>query len=334
MSSPSGIAVVIPTLNEAAGIAAVIGQLLDGVPADRDVRLYVADGGSWDATAAIVTGMARNDARICWVDNPQRLQSAAVNLVANQVRDWAEILIRCDAHAGYPPGFVMNVASAIARSGADSVVVPMDSVGTSCIGRAIAWVSDTPAGSGGSAHRGGMRSGFVDHGHHAGWRLASFLAVGGYDQTYSHNEDAELDCRLNRSGFRVWLEADIRLTYWVRPTFRALARQYRNYGKGRSRTVRRHPGTIRARQLAVPSFVAANLLALLLAPWNGWTLLLPLGYLLALAAVSVQVAWRRRSRCGLLAGPAALVMHVAWAAGFVQGLVTVREPRWQASHAT
>jgi len=333
MSRLSGIAVVVPTLNEQDGIAAVIGQLLHAVPRERAVRLYVADGGSTDATRTIVAGLARNDDRIRWIDNPARLQSAAVNLVARTVQDWADILVRCDAHAAYPSDFVLRVAQAIVDSDADSVVVPMDSVGRTCAGRGIAWVSDTPAGSGGSAHRGGARSGFVDHGHHAGWRLGSFLAVGGYDESYSHNEDAELDCRLNRSGFKVWLDAGIRLTYWVRPTLGALARQYRNYGRGRSRTVRRHPGTIRARQLAVPGFVAMNMLAILLALVSPWALLVPFAYLGALAAISVQVALRRKSACGLFAGPAALVMHVAWAIGFAEGLVFVRERPWQAAVA-
>lgn len=329
MSASPSIAVVVPTLDEAAGIASVIRQLLEGLPADRDVRLYVADGGSRDGTGAIVAGLAAEDSRIRWIVNPGRLQSAAVNLVAQVERGKAEILVRCDAHADYPAGFILQVADSIIRNDADSVVVPMDSAGKSCAGRATAWVSDTPAGSGGSAHRGGARSGFVDHGHHAGWRLSSFLAVGGYDETYSHNEDAELDCRLNGSGFRVWLDANIRLIYWVRPSLSALARQYRNYGKGRSRTVRRHPGTLRLRQLAVPSFVGGNILALLLAYWLPVTLLLPLAYGLALGAISIQVAVKHRSVCGLLAGPAALVMHVAWAFGFALGMVTVREPKWR-----
>ena len=37
------------------------------------------------------------------------------------------------------------------------------------------------------------KSGYVDHGHHAAFRAASFKAIGGYDETFSHNEDAEFD---------------------------------------------------------------------------------------------------------------------------------------------
>jgi succinoglycan biosynthesis protein ExoA len=328
MRQAGAIAIAVPTLNEAAGIADVVSTLLAGVPADRDVRLYVADGGSTDATRAIVASIARTDPRVILLPNPDRLQSAAINRVAADAAGWADILIRADAHAGYPDGFVARVVDAIGESDADSVVVPMDSVGSSCMARAIAWVSDTRIGSGGSAHRGGRASGWVDHGHHAGWRLTRFVAAGGYDASYSHNEDAELDCRIARGGGRIWLDAGIRLDYHVRTSLRALWQQYHNYGRGRSRTVRRHPGSMRARQLAVPAFVGANLVALLAAPVLPLTLLLPAAYALILAASSVQVALKRRSACGLLVGAAAAVMHVAWAAGFAEGMLTIREKRW------
>ena len=329
MRQTGAIAIAVPTLDESAGIANVIATLLDGVSTDRAVRLYVADGGSADRTRAIVTTIAQADPRVILLDNPDRLQSAAVNRVARAAAGWADILIRADAHSGYPADFVVRVADALAASGADSVVVPMDSVGSGCLARAIAWVSDTRIGSGGSAHRGGRTSCWIDHGHHAGWRLDRFLVAGGYDESFSHNEDAELDCRIVRGGGRIWLDAEIRLTYSVRTSLRALWRQYRNYGRGRSRTVRRHPGSMRLRQLAVPAFVGANAVALLAAPLLPATLALPVAYALLLGATSLRVAVARRSACGLLVGAAALVMHVAWAAGFAEGMLTIRERRWQ-----
>jgi succinoglycan biosynthesis protein ExoA len=205
----------------------------------------------------------------------------------------------------------------------------MDSTGESCLQRAVAWVSDTPMGSGGSAHRGGKRSGFVDHGHHAAFRMPSFLRAGGYDESFTHNEDAELDCRQRALGSRIYLDADIRLGYHPRGTWRGLCRQYFGYGRGRARTVRRHRGSMRLRQFAVPAHWAISALALALAPWLPLLLLWPALYALALAAVSLQVSATRRSPCGLLAGPAAAAMHGAWAAGFFWSLLSVREAKWQ-----
>ncbi|MHB1850518.1 MAG: TIGR04283 family arsenosugar biosynthesis glycosyltransferase [Acidimicrobiales bacterium] len=54
--SPLPVAIVVPTLNEAEGIVAVLRQLRRGFP---DCELVVVDGGSSDATAALAAGHAR-----------------------------------------------------------------------------------------------------------------------------------------------------------------------------------------------------------------------------------------------------------------------------------
>jgi len=319
------ILVVIPTLNEARTIDGVLDALSTDLPAGVTTTFVVADGGSTDGTVERVE--ARSGVTL--LRNPRRIQSAAINLAARVHGNDADVLVRCDAHAVYPAGFVRRLVESLDRTGADAVVVPMDSVGHGCLQKATAWVSDTPVGSGGSAHRGGRRSGYVDHGHHAAFRMASFRRAGGYDETFTHNEDAELDCRQRAFGAKLWLDADIRLEYHPRATFGSLWRQYAGYGRGRSRTVRRHPGSMRARQLAVPVHLALSAVALVLAAWQPWLLLWPALYLAVLAAVSVGLAVKHRSACGLLAGPAAFTMHTAWAVGFFGGLLSVREKPWQ-----
>jgi succinoglycan biosynthesis protein ExoA len=105
------------------------------------------------------------------------------------------------------------------------------------------------------------------------------------------------------------------------------------YGRGRSRTVRKHPGSLRLRQLAVPAHLGLSTLALALAPWWPALLLWPALYLGVLMAAALMLAWRKSSLCALLAAPAAATMHVAWALGFFAGMLTSRESRWRAGPA-
>lgn len=330
MMKTCSVLVVIPTLNEASNIEGVLAALMHDQPEHARVVFAVADGGSTDGTPELVRRIAATRSDIRLLHNPQRIQSTAVNLAARTYGRDAEILIRCDAHAIYPCGYVRRLMETLDRTDADSVVVPMDSIGESCLQKAIAWVSDTPVGSGGSAHRGGNHSGFVDHGHHAAFRMDTFRRVGGYDETFTHNEDAELDCRQRALGARVYLDAAIRPAYRPRPTLVALWRQYFAYGRGRSRTARRHPGSMRARQLAVPAHLGISTLALVLATWLPILLLWPAMYLAVLAAMSILLAMRRRSLCGLMAGPSAFVMHTAWGLGFFLGWISIREGAWRA----
>ena len=317
--APDDVLVVIPTLNEAAHIAACLASLRSD-EAGRTARLVIADGGSTDGTVAAARAA---DPAVRIVANEGVLQSAGVNAAVAEAGQGARYLVRCDAHSIYPPGYVRDVVAALeARPDAASVGSVLDSTGEGCFARALAWVVDTPLGSGGSAHRGGRRSGWVDHAHHAGFRLDWFRRIGGYDPTFSHNEDAEYDVRLRAAGGKVWLAADLRVGYAVRPTPRGLARQYWNYGRGRARTVRKHGLRPRLRQM-IP---VVNLAVLLACAALGFVLpplwIVPASYLALLASVSAAGAMSLRGACGLWAGPALAILHNAWGAGFVAGLVS------------
>ena len=323
--------IVVPCLNEASGIEPCLTSLLEGDPRLADATLIVVDGGSTDPTRAIVARMARRFPNMRMIDNPRRLQSAGINLAVRQCAEaHHRVLLRADAHALYPPGYAMRAAERLVQTGAAAVVVPMDSRGSTCFSRAAGWIVDTPLGSGGARHRGGHVSGEVEHGHHAAMDLDWFRRVGGYDPGFSHNEDAELDHRLRAAGGRIWMEAGLRLDYWMRPGPIALARQYLNYGRGRARTMRKHGIRPQPRQIApavnlillgVALLVTLAGLALGSPALTALGLVWPLTYLAVLIAASLLTAWRHRSACGLLAGLALAAMHLPWGAGFLGGLL-------------
>jgi len=320
--------VVIPTLNEAVTIEPLLRVLGKQLIPDSGSAIVVVDGGSIDGTPKIVERVMADLSFVRLMSNPARIQSSGIDLAVNTYGDRFDVLVRCDAHAVYPANFLSALEQSMRVSGADSVVVAMDSKGETCFQRAVAWASDSRIGSGGSAHRAGTKSGFVDHGHHAAIKIATFRALNGYDDTFTHNEDAEFDCRLRAEGGTIFLDADIRLQYMPRSNIAGLWRQYFNYGRGRSRTVRRHPTSLRLRQFLVPAHVVAVVLALLATPWTVIPLAWPLIYLVTLLCFGIAQAIKRHSACGLLTVLAALVMHTAWAFGFFWGWLSKRERPW------
>lgn len=317
--APSSILAVIPTLNEERHIETCIRSLMAGNESLRDVPMVVADGGSSDNTVAIVEHLRFEFPNLQIIHNPKRLQAAAMNLAVSSISTpQTRYIVRCDAHSIYPAGFILSVARTLQLTGADSVVIPMDAVGDTCFERANAWIVDTPLGSGGSVHRGGKTSGYVDHGHHAGFNIAMYRQVGGYDETFSHNEDAEYDERVSQAGGKIYLDADIRIRYIPRGSVSRLSRQYFNYGKGRARNVRKHGQRLKIRQ-ALPVFaLLASASGVIVSPAFLPALILPAGYIGVLAAASVAVAVWKRSICGLLAGLISGTMHMSWAAGFLK----------------
>ncbi|MBA4339769.1 MAG: glycosyltransferase family 2 protein [Hyphomonas sp.] len=315
---PSAILAVIPALNEARHIETCIRSLMAGSQALRQVPMLVADGGSSDDTVAIVERLRTEFPNLSVLHNPKRLQAAALNLAAAGAPVAATILVRCDAHSIYPENFILDVAQSLVDTGAASLVIPMDAVGETCFEKANAWIVDTPLGSGGAAHRGGKASGWVDHGHHAGFDLSWYRRIGGYDESFSHNEDAEYDVRLGKAGGRVYLDAGIRIQYIPRGNVRRLWKQYEGYGRGRAKNVRKHGSRLKLRQ-TVPIFALLGSALGLVASLVYWpAIILPLGYVAILALASGLVALKHKSLCGLYAGLAAGTMHMSWAFGYLR----------------
>ena len=321
----SGLLIVVPCLNEASHL----GRLLDALIADvgDGDLIVVADGGSHDGSQDIVAEWAEKDARVRLLANPARLQSAGLNLAVGEYGAGRTFLVRIDAHAAYPEGFARRLIAAALAPGADSVVVPMKTVGTSCFQVAAATAQNSKIGAGGSAHRIGGVSAWIDHGHHALMRLEAFRRIGGYDPTFSHNEDAEYDHRLTASGGRIWFKGDLAIDYFPRRTPSALFRQYVNHGRGRARTVLKHRMPLKPRQLA-PALVGPAAATALAAVLIG-VAVHPIALILAAPAVLwicvclAGGAFSARSAnsppCGYLSGLAAMVMHLGWSWGFLSG---------------
>ncbi|MDG2520312.1 glycosyltransferase family 2 protein [Caulobacter segnis] len=312
--------VVIPCLNEAAHLP----HLLEWLTAETgdDALIVVADGGSHDGSRQIVEAAAERWPKVRLLANPGRIQSIGVNAAVAQYGRGRRHLIRIDAHAGYPKGFIRGLIETARTIGAQSVTVPMRTIGEGCFQRAAAAAQNSFLGAGGSAHRQGAASGWVDHGHHALMDLTAFREVGGYDEGFSHNEDAELDLRLTQEGGRIWLAADLAILYRPRSRPGALFTQYRNYGRGRAMTAARHKVRLKPRQ-AAPLLVAPSVAAAVIG--LGFAPITPLALGLAAPAAAwaglclglgVLTGLKVRDRCAMLSGVAAMIMHLGWSLGF------------------
>ncbi|MGD0430172.1 MAG: glycosyltransferase family 2 protein [Acetobacteraceae bacterium] len=320
-TAPGLTTIVVPVLNEERFIAACLDSILAQID-PGEIEIFVADGGSTDRTREIVTEMAHEHPCITLIDNPGRLQSAAVNLVATVASPRSRVLVRADAHALYPADFLRTCLRELRAHDATSVVVPMRTVGLSGFQRAVAAAQNSRLGNGGAAHRCGGASRFVDHGHHAAFDRAFFLRTGGYDESFTHNEDAEFDYRAIREGGRIWLCDQAAITYFPRDNPWRLAKQYFSFGRGRARTLLTHSLRPRARHLLPVMILLATVGGLLLAPIHPAFALPLLGYLGICTAWAVAAAIRTRDPWLLATGAAATIMHLSWAVGFLDKCLT------------
>lgn len=321
MNDKSFLSIIVPTLNEEHYVSQALLSLTPN--SDRfDYEIIVVDGGSTDRTVAIVRGLSKTNSNIKLVHNEKRLQAAAINIGAQLAHPRAEVLIRADCHAAYPERFAELVYDALQETGASSVVVPMITTGSNCWQTAIAAAQNSRLGNGGSLHRLAQSSRWVEHGHHAAFRRETFAAIGGYDETFSHNEDAEFDIRNVQAGGTIWMECKAAVQYFPRSSLRKLGQQYFKHGAGRAKTYRKHHHTLRLRQLLPVVVLLTCVASLLVAPIFLYALAIPLLYVAACIAFGGVIGMQQRSLCIAGSGIAAIVMHISWAVGFIKSLIS------------
>jgi succinoglycan biosynthesis protein ExoA len=306
--------VVIPCLNEEKHIEQVVTKL--AAEADRvNLHIVIADGGSTDQTRSIVQRLVTSNSCIKLLDNSKRIQSAGVNAAVRKYGGNAQFLIRVDAHASYSDRYCEMLLKEQNRTRADSVVVAMHAVGHTCFQRAAAAAQNSILGNGGATHRNESYAGWTDHGHHALMTLAAFNAVGGYDETFSHVEDVELDIRLSRRGFHLYLTDETQVTYYPRISAAGLFQQYFNIGRGRARYFLKHRKHAKIRHLGLAA-VAPAVCLLTLIPVAGVFAIPALAWISLCIAYGIGLGVRSRDVCAAAAGVAAMAMQAGWSFGF------------------
>jgi succinoglycan biosynthesis protein ExoA len=304
-------AVVVPALHAAPVVARAVASAL---AQPQVVEVVVAAGDAQTRTAA----EAVDDPRVRVVDNPSGRTPDALNAGIRATR--AEVVVRLDAHAELPPGYVPTAVDALARTGAANVGGRQVPTAERGVARAVALAMASPVGAGGAAYRTGATPGPVDTVYLGVFRRTALAAVGGFDPRFTRNQDAELNLRLARAGYLVWFEPSLAVAYRPRSTYRALASQYLQYGRWRRVTAREHRGSLRLRQVAAPALVVGLASSGVLAAALGrpWLVAAPVaGYLLAVLLAGLAAA--RRPRVAVLVAAALVVMHLSWGTGFLLG---------------
>lgn len=310
--------IVIPTLNEILTIDKLVNFLISEMRNinDHDYDIVIADGGSTDGTVDIVKSYSSKYDNIHYIHNAKKIQSSGVNLAVKNYADRHEFLLRVDAHAEYSQGFIQSLILEQINTNADSVVVSMDTQGKHGFQKLVAYAQNSKLGNGNSPHRNSHENGmWVDHGHHALIRISSYLDLGGYDESFVANEDAEFDVRMKRSGYKIWLTSKTRIVYFPRDKPLKLFKQYYNYGFGRANTILKHNVKPNIRQI-IPALVAPVVLFSFLVffdfifaiPFITWMLAcLLLGFVFA----------PKKDKTTIFIGIPIMIMHFSWSMGFL-----------------
>ena len=79
------------------------------------------------------------------------------------------------------------------------------------------------------------------------FRRSLFDQLGGFDESLETNEDYEFNTRIRLMGGKLWLNPEIKVKYFARPTLGQLAKQYWRYGFWKVKMLKRYPASLRWR---------------------------------------------------------------------------------------
>jgi glycosyltransferase involved in cell wall biosynthesis len=311
------VSAIIPARNEADHIGACIRSIVTQ-QVSGGLEVIVADGRSSDETARLA-----REAGAMVVDNPQRITPAGLNAALAAAR--GDIVVRFDAHAEMPPGYVEASVQALDEE-----------PGAVGVG---GWRQIDASGPWGSAIAAALASRFgignprlwrrpapgegrtdVDTFNLGAWRAEDLRAQGGWSERLIRNQDFELNYRLRHTGGRIVFDPAIWSIYHPRESLRAIARQYWDYGRFKALMISTHPRSLEPRQLGPVGLLAAAIAAVVPSRLGAPARAALAAYFGVLAIVATRGGggWRTL--------PVLATIHTAWGTGLLAGFAARLTP--------
>jgi glycosyltransferase involved in cell wall biosynthesis len=313
---PPLVSVVLPVRDEARDLAqAVAAVLAQDYPGPIEVVLSVAP--SSDGTEDLARDLEASDSRIRVVGNPAGSTSAGLNVGIAAAS--GDVVVRVDGHAALGDGYVRRAVELLETTGADNVGGVQMAVGETPFERAVAAAMTSRFGTGDAKFHYGGSAGPTDTVYLGVFRRSALDRVGGFDESLVRNQDYEMNWRIRHSGGVVWFDPDLRVRYRPRGTLRSLARQYFEYGQWKRVVLKRHPKSLRWRQMAPPLLVVGLVASLVLAPLVSGVLAFPLFYAAAVVGASVSTLPEHGLSVAARLPLVFATMHLTWGTGFLLG---------------
>lgn len=309
------VSVIMPVLNEERHLRNSVHHIL-GQQYGGEMEVVIALGPSRDRTAEIAAELVREDPRVHTVPNPTGRTPAALNAAIQASKH--PIVVRVDGHGMLSPNYIATAVRLLEETGAQNVGGIMHAEGENAWEDAVAAAMTSRIGVGNAAFHTGGKAGPADTVYLGVFRREALEAAGGYNVEFVRAQDWELNFRIREAGGLIWFSPELKVQYRPRPSVRALAKQYKDYGRWRHVVARYHSGSINLRYLAAPAAVLAIAAGVVLgAAVTPWAFALPAGYLAAITAGSLPAGKGLSLKARLRIPVALATMHLCWGYGFL-----------------
>ncbi|MCL5031099.1 MAG: glycosyltransferase family 2 protein [Bacteroidetes bacterium] len=318
------ISVIVPCRNESAYIEKTIQSLFGQKNVPGEIEILVVDGESTDGTRDLLNKISLKDKRLKVISNQKKITPVAMNLGIKEAQ--GEFIAIMGAHSEYDENYLseclklFNIDSSIMCTGG-----PIFSEGKTSFGKAAAIAMSHPIGVGNAKHRFPNYEGYAEGAGFPVFKKEVLEKIGLYDEDLVRNQDDELNFRLTKSGYKVYISPKAKSKYYVRDNPQKLFNQYFNYGFWRIATLKKHGVAVSFRQLVPALFYLSIILTIGIAPFIPLTplitiLTIPIIYLSIVAIFTSKIMIEKGIKIGLMFPLAIMILHFSYAFGFLKGL--------------
>lgn len=309
------VSVIMPVLNEERHLRNSVRHILEQEYAG-EMEVVIALGPSTDRTDEIAAELVAEDSRVQTVPNPTGRTPAALNAAIKASRH--PVVVRVDGHGMLSPNYIATAVRLLEETGAQNVGGIMHAEGENAWEDAVAAAMTSKIGVGNAAFHTGGEAGPAETVFLGVFRREALEKAEGYNIEFIRAQDWELNFRIREAGGLIWFSPELRVQYRPRPSVRALAKQYKDYGRWRHVVARYHPGSINLRYLAPPTAVVAIAAGLVVgAAVTPWALVVPAGYVAAIVAGSLPAGKGLSLKARAQIPVALATMHMSWGYGFL-----------------
>ncbi len=224
-----------PIYNEEKIIKDVILSLLNQKIGENELEILAIDGKSEDSTPKIIKDLAKNDKRVIYVLNEQKKTPFAFNIGLKKSRgNYVAIL---GAHTVYKSNYIKACIEEIKKTGSVgcSGKVFTKSKNEDDKSNLILWCLKSKFGVSSSSFR-TMKNGYVNSIPYPVFKKKPIVDLGGYNVKLHRNQDNDLNDRLIKKGYKLYLTEKTSCEYYVDYNYRKLFNYAFRNGKWNAKT--------------------------------------------------------------------------------------------------
>jgi cellulose synthase/poly-beta-1,6-N-acetylglucosamine synthase-like glycosyltransferase len=316
------VSVIVPCRNEEKSIKSCLEAILENDYGSENIEIIVVDGLSTDNSVIKIKEVLADHTKagISIISNRKMITPVSFNLGIKASKG-SYILIVGARHI-----LSKNYISTCLRIlNDDSQIGCVGSVGDlvfdSVKSEMIAYATSSSFGVGLSFRN--QSDTFVDTVGIPLYRRNIFEQIGYFDENLVRNQDDELNYRVRKSGYKIYVTSETRIKYYVRTRFKDLFKQYYQYGYWKVFVNRKHKTITTFRQVIPVLFVLFVVIGLIGSIFLKFFSLFYFGiiilYLCTGLFISSKKTWKLSSIIQIMIS--FIILHSSYGIGYLNGIL-------------